>query len=47
MYVFTGIEALNWLKLSAVLKQKGFSQLLSSVPFLILLTFFLCDGEAG
>lgn len=35
------------MKLSAALKQKGFSQLLPSVPFVILFTFSLCDGKAG
>lgn len=37
------MQDLNWLNLSAALKQKGFSQLLPSVP----LTFSLCDGKPG
>lgn len=41
------MQDLNWLNLSAALKQKEFSRLLPSVPFVILLTFSLCDGKAG
>lgn len=37
-------QTLNWLKLSAALKQKGFSQVLLSLPSIIRLTFSLCDG---
>lgn len=43
MWVPTVIQTSS--KLSAVLKQKGFSQVFPSVPFIILLTFSLCDGK--